>query len=285
MVQHWRDILDMSTVARVRNLLGGVKSTSDDKIQELIETYSRSFANYMDRHIKYRARTAYFDIKDPDTTLKLRAWPIGLTALGVPIVDIYNDTTRPPTYPDALTYQEDYDVYPEEEEQGKIEFEYALLVGYKALKVDWTGGMATKTEVIGADGDTTVGATLTSATSTFITDLIEANMTVTITAGADAGTYTIASVDTENQITITGAWPVGAAGQSFRIVEGGFVGQYPDIEQALLDQIIFHWKRQHQPDIKGMSLNVGMQVTFWEPLALLTNVKKILDQYTLVEYP
>lgn len=293
----WKDRLDMSTLDRVLPSLSGVKQDENkDKISKLITSYSDIFADVMDRYVVYRERTQFLDIRENYPRIKLRAWPIGLDAItGEPLVSLYNDNGFVPSYSSQLTYQYDYRVYTSEEGQGKVEFNTGLFPGFQALKATWTGGMATKPEVAMTDADTAnpgggANGTLESLASSFEDDLVEVGMTITMTATGNQ--YTIASIVDNQHLTIDEEWDVTdiGAGLACRIEEAGFVGRYPKIEQALITQIVFHWKRKDKLDVKRYTTRGGaggMDTEFIElnPMDLIPEVKRTLIPHQLREYP
>jgi len=290
-MNRYKDKLLLSTLDRVLPWLEGIKSDgAKAKVSTLINGYSLLFADVLDRKIKYRERTLLEDVCKHDMILWLPAWPFGLDGNGDPLVAIYNDAGVSPSYSTALTYPSDYRVYPREEDEGRVEFIRSLLDGPQALKVVYTGGMATKTVIEGTDA-TLNASTLVSAGSTFVTDLVADDMTVTIRAGDNAGTYEIATVDSENQLTIIGAWPgtVPETDASFIVNEAGLVGSYPELEQALITQVVFHWKQKDKVDIDSMNLvgGAGMSTTFtkFKPLDLLPTVETALDGLRRFIYP
>lgn len=292
----YQDRLLLSTLDRVLLWLEGIKSDeAKGKVSTLLYGYSYLFADVLDREILYRERTELIDVDSYDMILWLDAWPIGLDATsGLPLVALYNDGGVTPSYATALTYLTDYRVYSKEKEQGRIEFIRELTEGPQALKAVYTGGMATKTVIEGTDAAlATAGSvsTLVSASSDFINDLVADDMTVTIRAGDNAGTYDISSVDSANQLTIVGTWPgtVPATDASFIVNEAGLVGSYPDLEQAVITQIVFHWKQRDKLDIDSMNLvgGAGMSTTFtkFKPLDLLPEVERALDHLKRFVYP
>ena len=296
-MDRYQDIVYMSTRSRVLDWLPGItKSENIEKVDELIRGYSYVIMEELDRYIKYRERTEYFDVPaDAEMDLHLRGWPIGLDAsTGDPLVAIYNDNATSPTYSTALTYPNQYRVYPGYEEQGLVEFLVSLVSGPQALKVTWTGGMATKTVIEGSDGVNSNPGTdgqVDCASATFEDDLVEAGMTFTLTDGTNTETKDIKTVNSNTQLIVDGQWnvvPLGS-GRSWIVNEAGFVGAYPDIEMALIVQSVFHWKQKDKLDIQAMSVqgNSGMNTTFtkFKPMELLPEVKAVINRHHLKVYP
>jgi len=287
-MERWRDLILMSTRDRVLVRLPGVQSDLlKGQVDTLLQNYSRRFMDYMDRKIVYRERTEYFDVAEDYPIIKLAAWPIGLDATPEPLVEIFNDNSASPTYTTALTYQDDYRVYTDEDHQGKIKFRSPLLHGAQALKIVWTGGMATKTIITEADGVTANGPprTLDSALATFEDDLVEVGMTVTV--GND--TREITAVVSQTQLEVDADWTSPGSGQTYVVNEAGFVGAYEEIEEALIDQIVFHWKRRDKLDVKAMGVQggTGVNTTYMDlhPLRLMDGVIDVLHNFRRIQYP
>jgi hypothetical protein len=81
-----------------------------------------------------------------------------------------------------------------------------------------------------ADGATVVvGNVFNSASSHFIADGVVPGDILTITGGADAGTYVIATVPLDTRLTVVGAWPVGGlVNQTFAVTtHTNFTGVAP----------------------------------------------------------
>lgn len=289
----YQDRLLMSTLDRVLAWLDGIKSDeAKAKVLTLLNGYSAMFADVLDRKIKYRERTVFFDVDRPDPLIYLPAWPIGTdNGTGIPLVEIYNDSGLTPTYSTALTYPSDYRVYQTEDGQGRIEFIRELLEGPQALKVIFTGGMAAST--IGPTGTAGKCSTYPGPPSlfldtgaAFIDDGVKVGMSLVITdnKNGNAGTYIIDSVLSNSSLLFTlTAWPggVGPADEIYEIPEIGLVSEYPDLEKALITQVVFHWKQRDKLDLKGMSVagGAGMDTTFtqFKPLELLPTVETALD--------
>lgn len=85
-----------------------------------------------------------------------------------------------------------------------------------------TKGDGQTTKVVGDDQ-------FDSASSTFLADSVKVGDKLTIIGGADAGSYTIAVVDSETQLHVSGEWPAGGlSGQDFTITRYDFNGSRPD---------------------------------------------------------
>jgi len=297
------DYIAMTTQARALAWLKGISSDgAKSLVDQLIEGYSYLFMDKMDRLVRYRERTAFFDV-DPYAShdrLNLRAWPIGLdTTTGEPLVDFYNDAADIPSYVTALTYGSDYRVWTGEEDQGRVEFRRKLIGEFQAIKAVWSGGMAVHTLVFGSGGQCATPPGLTSfldASATFIDDGVKPGMSLVITdnKNGNAGTYQVGAVpDNFTLEFVAAAWPGGAgpfpADEVYEIPEAGFTGLYPDIELALIAQIVFHWKQKDKMDVEEISVqgSSGMNVQFtrFKPLQLLPTVEDALNAHRLVVYP
>lgn len=287
------EVVEMTTLERLLTWIDLTKSTNQDQLRALIRTYSNQFTTYMDRFSKYQSRETFFDLKEEYPFVHLRGYPFGELA-GVPIIDCYNDGVIPPTYATALTIDEDFIPYQGEEYQGLVKFISAMSYGFKTLKVEYSGGMATRPDVIGTDGATVALGVFNSAKSTFQTDLVEAGQTliITSTVNGNEGEYNILTIPTENQLTVSPVFPnAPAAAETFYIEEAGFVGQYPDIENALILQIMFHWKQKDNIDAASIALGGGgaggttVNYIKGRPLDLLPEVKAVLEDYKFEVYP
>ena len=143
------EIIELSTFAAAKVQMDiPVSDTKwDVYLAGLIQLYSREFAREMDRYLKRQARTEYFKSIYGQRYLWLPGWPISVTG-GVPVLAIYNSNHNPPVWSNALIYQEDYEVFWDENGFGKVEFipwKTVIYEGPKNLKVVYTGGMAADT--------------------------------------------------------------------------------------------------------------------------------------------
>ena len=296
----YQDNLLMSTLDRVLPWLEGIKSdAAKAKVSTLLNGYSYLFADVLDRKVKRRERTEYYDVDQHNMILWLPAWPIGLDSNGDPLVALYNDAGVTPSYSTALTYLTDYRVYPNEEDQGRVEFIRELLEGPQALKVVYTGGLATKTVVGGTSGhcqEIPPGpvSTFSDTSATFVDDGVEADMNLVITddKNGNAGTYPIETVVDNGNLQFDLTWPGSLptpADEDYYIQEAGLIGSYPELEQAVITQVVFHWKQRDKLDIASMSLvgGAGMSTTFtaFKPLDLLPEVETALDALRRSIYP
>ncbi len=300
MAYDWRDMVNMTTRNRLLPWVPGVTgSTALAQLDGLITGYSRLVTANLDRIVKHREHTQYWDVRDFMSRVHLRAWPIYINpTTSLPTLAIYNDGAEAPTYgaDTLLDYPSAYRVNTDERGQGRVDFRYALTSGAQALKAVWTGGMATRTSVEGTAATLANNAgppityTLTDATATFITDLVEAGMTVSITAPSGAVcTRTITVVVSETQLRVSESWPLAGAGNTWIVNEAGFVGRYPDIEEAVIAQCSFHWQMRDKLGIGSMSVSggSGMNTTFtrFKPMELLPELQNVIDRYRLVKYP
>lgn len=287
------DVLDMTTLARLKDWVPLTKNSNETLLKRLISNYSQIFANEMDRYIVYKQRTEKFDVFQEEINLHMQGWPIGVDSSGDPLMTISNDIALDPTYTTFLNRPEDYRVSVTEDEWGTVKFNVLLLAGNHALQIVWTGGMATKTVIEGTDGVIVApppAGTLASASSTFITDLVRVGMTLTIlpdTSNEESHILTAIQNETTLQFATT---PVATgAGNAFRVEEAGFVGGYPDIERAMFDQISFHYKQKDKIDIASMNIGgqSGGQVNYikMRPLDLLPEVRGILQKRRREIYP
>ena len=270
-------MLDMTTVARCKQYLKIREATTqeDDMLAILITAASVLIAEHLDRHILIEERTEYRDVCDSQRLLWLQGWPVKLDpGTGLPLLEIKNDINYPQDWSgDALAQGDDYLLYNGERGLGKIEMRYHLVGGPQALRIIYTAGMATRTTLEGTSGACAAGPpdTFTDANATFVDDMVEAGMTlvVTSTANGNAGTYTITSVDSQTQLTISETWPgtTPSTDEVYSIPEAGFVALYPDIEQACLQQVAYWYKRKETPEVSAIA-NAGGNVTYTQTRAI-----------------
>lgn len=289
------DTFDLTTLARQKVRMGLTATTDDALISGYITSLSRLIEGHLERRVKLKEWELYFDVKYGQRILHLPGWPIARDLVsGNLLINLYNDNTLPPTFSTAMVEGEDYVVYFEEEEYGKIEFADSVYIlgGPRAVKAVWTGGMATRTSVEGTDGDPQAAGVFTSASATFETDRVVAGPGTVLRiqsspSKGNNGDYPILSIDSENQLKINGTFPDDTqSAESWIITTAGFIGLYPDIEEALSQQIIFHWKQKDKPDVASIAVG-GQRVMFtkFRDLDFLPEVQRVLQKYRLEEYP
>lgn len=296
------EVLEFTTLTRALSWLKLTQSDNKALVSQLITTYSHQFAIYLERLTKCQARTVILDVMRPDMILRLKGWPVVKDLTNVPLVTIYNDASDDPSYADALSYPQDYRVYCEEGGFGRVEFITALLEGFQALKVEYTGGMGALTEVGGTAGSCVDATTFTQTEVDFIVAGVRAGQTLTIDTaapgGLNNGSYPIASVTDAHTLTVTGAF-VGktnpapppatifpSTDEVWEVADAHVYTRYPAIEQALINQIIFHWRMKDKTHLVSTSTSQGSASLVsgerYRPLELLPEVKTALDAFKLM---
>lgn len=243
------------------------------------------FADYLDRWTYRKSYTKFYDVDLGQDYVRLPAYPVALDALGVPVVAVYNDGALAPSYSTAMDPAY-FRAYPEEEFMGRVEFPVGITPGPRALKIVWTGGMANAAEqVAGLTGTTTpTPEKLTDAKAAFIDSEVKPGMVVAVTAPvANAGNYIVIAVNSNNALTVTPAWAAPSAGNTvYSIADTGFINLYPDIEQGLITQVMFHWKQRDKIDIQSISVSAASGSAGFitaKPMGLLPEVKEALNPY------
>jgi hypothetical protein len=148
--------MNLSTVARIRSYLGMAGQPNDANeagLSAALATVSAAVERYLDRKATRIARTVYVDVEPMGTLYRLDAFPI--TALAGawfdPDQDFGTDT--------ALTSTDYLD--PTLGDRGVFQTKYPLSGGYRypmALKLTFTGGMATDTASFVTDYPDIAGA-------------------------------------------------------------------------------------------------------------------------------
>ncbi|MBC2717580.1 MAG: hypothetical protein HF978_19925 [Desulfobacteraceae bacterium] len=105
---------------------------------------------------------------------------------------------------------------PDYDSTNGIYYFYATVTGYPATGPDELGDPAEADDLV-----TYGSAVVTSASSTFSTDGVQPGDPFVIATGPDAGTYTVSSVDSETQITLTETLSSSQTGIVFNPFDGG----------------------------------------------------------------
>lgn len=134
--------MNLTTTEAVAALLSGAGDLSETRRTELsavVVGVSGAAERYLGRLVLRQSRTEYHDVEAGQTMFRLRAFPV--TALTNAWFDIEQD------FATALTAGTDY-FDPTLDESGLFETRYPLSSSRcpKALKVTYTGGMATDTD-------------------------------------------------------------------------------------------------------------------------------------------
>lgn len=113
-----------------------------------------------------------------------------------------------------------------------------------------------------ADGAPAALGVFTSPSATFQTSGVVAGQKLTIAAGVDAGTYVIASVDSETQLTIVGLFPVGGGGPDAYTVDSSldFIGVKPAVT-PLIQYGYAHYNNCNQAGLFDFQKNASQYGT------------------------
>ena len=257
--------MDLTTLYHVKEHIEMPQDASgeDALLRSLIRNVSGVIATYLDRHTLREARTEYLDVKDGQRRLFLRGWPVKFDGLGVPLVEIWNDNSLPPSFAaaDKLVINDDFVVYPEERKMGRVYFDNFINGGPRALKVTYTAGMATKPSIEGIDGQCSdPGGSLdnrfTSASATFNDDEVVAGDKLFIrTEGNNFGVFTITNIVSQTECDVSPAFPtVPLNNQEWEVITAGLVGRYPDIGLACNMQVSYLYKIKDTPEVSSVSI-------------------------------
>ncbi len=281
-------VLNMTTRARVIRLMGddpeGTDPAARDLIDALIYFYSDdAMRNYLRRAVKSKSRSENFDIPEGwklyrDNTLTVKASPIDTSA--TVRVTVNSDNPRDFTDTDDDVDSDLIIIDPDRANRGDIYIGATISPGVNVVQVVYTGGMAANTAVEGDDGVAgAVAKTFTSASATFTTDGVQAGDTLNIglpeTSNANDGQYTVASVTNQTTLVTVKAFPSSTSGDDWSIVERGFVGIYPDIANAVTDQVNEAWNNKSSGTIESISAS-GENIKWVRPFGWTMKNKMIL---------
>lgn len=134
--------MDMTTIARVKALMGGnITSASDANLTEIVEDVSSRFERYMRRQVLKQTNTETYPLRRYGSVLSLKATPVtSITSLKY--------TTHPSDFPDTTAMDAGLYVLENEESGlvrfvGQMPFSSARVPGY--IQAIYVGGMADDT--------------------------------------------------------------------------------------------------------------------------------------------
>lgn len=134
--------MNLTTAERVKLLIaaqGDMTETMQSELDAVIATVSGAVERYMGRLALRTARTEYHDAELNATRIGLRAYPV------TTLTSVYLDTEQAFGSSALLTSSDYYS--PLFNESGLLVFKFPLTVcGPDAIKVTYTGGMATDTD-------------------------------------------------------------------------------------------------------------------------------------------
>lgn len=145
--------MDLCTLQGVKLLIeiDADNTDTDQVLNSLIRSVSRRAENYMNRAVKTEALTEYFNIRPGDYMFSLKGFPVSST----PAIEVYHDIDSAFGTGTDL----DSDAYTVDTEAGLLYVEGGYLTsGFRALKVVYTGGMATNTNELMASHEDLIHA-------------------------------------------------------------------------------------------------------------------------------
>lgn len=136
--------LSITSTTRLKEYLGGTafSTTWNTWWANKIAAISKAVEEALGRWLKAEARTVYVDVDRGQRKVLLKGYPISAVA------SVYSDPSRDfgsGTEVDSSLYTFGNG------DEGILSFDYALPAGPKALKVTYTGGMATNADNLAAD--------------------------------------------------------------------------------------------------------------------------------------
>ncbi len=102
-----------------------------------ITALSLAFESELGRYLEQTSRTTYCDVYEGDHVFYVKGYPISTAPT------CYEDSSR--AFSGSAVSSDDYDVTQAALNSGKIEFDYQISTGPSALKIVYTGGLATTT--------------------------------------------------------------------------------------------------------------------------------------------
>lgn len=281
-------VLNLCTLQQVWPLLGRseAKSPDDSLIRQRIAELSYEAMLIMNRGIVRKSRTETLDIKPYQRSFYVSSPPIdavvGITAR------INLDEPRVWTKPEDLIDAEDIFIGGDRAARGEvyIEGEFGNLI--EALQIVYTGGLGTITGAWGWDGasaNTGAGGigVFTSAVGSFVTDGVVAGCKLKILNGLNSPTtWTVLSVQSETQLTVTAAFTSGSTtDQRFYVLDSNgtsIIHDWPLIASAIAGQTANDWTMRARQGI--VSENVGgVGVTWVPPGGWLNRNLRLLERH------
>lgn len=129
------NIMNLTTAARIKNLLGNFTgSTLDLVLNQIIAGVSMQIENspLFDRSIKCEARSEIFDTDNGQQIFSLKGYPISAS----PAAQIWFDTARAFTNTALAT-----NLYAIDNARGKVKIDgYGMIKAKQCLKISYTGG-------------------------------------------------------------------------------------------------------------------------------------------------
>lgn len=271
----------LTTLARVKTLLGLQTTTNDEIIRTLIQMASGMIETFLDRKVRVQQYTDYFDVVINQRKFWLSAYPIQpvLVPGGVAAQQIqaFYDIKR--LFDPTIT-AEDFNNYGVKLETGRVSWEWPLNINRdtweQSLKIIWTGGMAyTLDRVVG-----TLGAVSGNPTAALPMTGNLSGAVVTLQAINQAqGTVTLQVTGGDSPV-IAGETFADSAGNSLvlaSITTDCLCDLYPQIVGACNMQAQFMFQRKDELGLNSKSTEGG-SITTSQPMELIDLVKRAIRQ-------
>ncbi len=134
--------MNLTTRDMVKDRLKKTDTDDDADIDMIIGSVSDAMTRDMDRFIESARRTVEIDVRPYTRRVHLRGYPV------TSVEEVRNDSSR--DFPADSTI--DPERYYVSLRNGQITFDYEIRPGYGALRVTYTGGMASSTTGLIANG-------------------------------------------------------------------------------------------------------------------------------------
>ena len=286
-------VLSLCALQQVWPLLSRseAKSPDDSLIRQRIAELSAEAMLIMNRGIVKKARTETLDIRPGQKSFYVTCPPID-TVVGI-TARINTDEPRVWTSAADLVDAEDIFIGIDRAARGEVYIEGELREAVEALQIVYTGGLGTITGAWGWDGvsaNTGAGGigVFASAVGSFITDGVTAGCKLKILNGLNSPTtWTVLSVQSETQLTITIPFTSGSAtDQRFYVLDSNgasIIHDWPLIASAIAAQTANDWTMRARQGI--VSENVGgVGVTWVPPGGWLNRNLRLLERHRVRRY-
>lgn len=278
------DYLDLTCLAQVKRTLSrdSVHVTDDEEIRAVITELSRSAAeHYLHRAVKTAARVERFDIRQGQKDFFVEGFPIDTTTAPV----VVHNTENPRVWTNSSDVVDaDYVICdPKRARQGIVHIDRSYNEVPDALQITYTGGMASFTGCDETDGVTTTASKIvTSTRASFKRDGVAAGYKLRIKGGSQKGDYTVATVDSETQITLTAALTATLTDVAYEVLDSNsasFINSYPDIAHALALQAAEYFRNRSVMGQASASMG-GVSFSYDRPVNWLWMVEGTLRRYS-----
>jgi len=132
--------MDVTTLDRMRMWVDEQRIDSYDSLMAAqITAFSGAIEKMLGRYLQSTARTTYCDVNPGDRVFWLKGYPMSAPS-------VYEDSAR--AFSGDAVDSSLYDYTQGALDEGRIEFDYQPALGPHALKVTYTGGLATTTAAL-----------------------------------------------------------------------------------------------------------------------------------------